>query len=106
MQLPRIRADDMYVMSVRQQRVSVELVGKAEVEERQRHLENLKVATLIYAGVRSAGPHEQLRAACPSTLTTIFFFTSMSSFSWLVEREGEGERERERESELCTVITN
>lgn len=72
---PRIRADGMYVMSVRQQRVSVELVGKAEVEERQRHLEHLKVAALIYAGVCSAGPHGQLRAACPSTTSsTIVLF--------------------------------
>lgn len=74
----------MYVMSVRQQRVSVELVGKAQVEERQRHLENLKVATLIYAGVCSAGLHGQLKDACPSTLTTIFCFDSIASFSWLV----------------------
>ena len=57
----------MYVMSVRQQRVAVELVGKAEVEERLGHLEILKVATLTYAGVCSAGPQGQLRAACPST---------------------------------------
>lgn len=59
-------SDDMYVMSVRQLRVAVELVGKAQVEERQRHLENLKVATLTYAGVCSAGPLGQVRAACPS----------------------------------------
>ncbi|KAG0628577.1 hypothetical protein M758_1G036700 [Ceratodon purpureus] len=62
---PDSEQDDMYVMSVRQQRVAVELVGKAEVEERQGHLENLKVATLIYAAVCSAGPQGQLRAACP-----------------------------------------
>lgn len=68
-------ADDMYVMSVRQLRVAVELVGKAQVEERQRHLENLKVATLTYAGVCSAGPLGQVRAACPSTLLiTLSYF--------------------------------
>ena len=68
----------MYVMSVRQQRVAVEFVGKAEVEERQGHLENLKVATLTYAGVRSAGPQGQLRAACPSTLLTFIYFENYS----------------------------
>lgn len=74
----------MYVMSVRQQRVSVELVGKEQVEERQRHLEFLKVATLIYGMVCSAGPHGQLKAACPSTLLTICLIAAMTSISWLV----------------------
>lgn len=72
----------MYVMSVRQQRVAVELVGKAEVEERQGHLEDLKVATLTYAGVCSAGPHGQLRA-CPSTsLITIYIESLRASIAF------------------------
>jgi len=91
----------MYVMSARQQRVSVELVGKAEVEERQRHLENLRVATLIYAGVCSTGPHGQLRAACPSTLSTIFRFEPYRFHVFcLLAFQGlspEGEREFGRE---------
>ncbi|OAE19058.1 hypothetical protein AXG93_2839s1540 [Marchantia polymorpha subsp. ruderalis] len=57
--------DGMYVMSVRQRRMTVELVGKDQIEEKQKHLEDLKVVILAYAGVCSAGPRGQVGGLAP-----------------------------------------
>lgn len=60
-------ADDMYVLSTRQRRLPVELVGKRQIEARQKELQHLRVASLAYTGVSSAGPPGQFQSLVPST---------------------------------------
>jgi hypothetical protein len=76
-----VGADDMYVMSVSQLKVAVEFVGKAEVEERQKNLKALQVATLNYAGVCSAGPPGELRSACSSISPSQFHLVTKLYFN-------------------------
>eukprot|EP00249_Psilotum_nudum_P006771 c20044_g1_i1 orf=398-2047(-) len=58
--------DDMYVVSVRQKNVAVKLVGKDRIVEKQKHLEELNSASLVYSGVCSAGPLGELHNALPN----------------------------------------
>lgn len=59
----------MFILStVTKVRVPVELVGKTQVEDRQRQLHILKLAALAYAGVSWAGPPGQIKAAASSNL--------------------------------------
>ncbi|KAI5065360.1 hypothetical protein GOP47_0020055 [Adiantum capillus-veneris] len=50
--------DGMYLLSVRQKRVTIELVGKDKIENKQNNLEDLTSASLVYKGVVSAGELE------------------------------------------------
>lgn len=52
--------DGMYLLSVRQKRVSVELVGKEKIEKKQKHLEDLISASLVYEGISSSGELENV----------------------------------------------
>lgn len=58
--------EEMYVVSVRQRRVAVQLVGLEKIEERQKHLDALVSAMLMYTGVASVGPPGELRATAPN----------------------------------------
>ncbi|KAH7435246.1 hypothetical protein KP509_06G056000 [Ceratopteris richardii] len=48
----------MYLLSVHQKKVTIELVGKEKIENKQKHLEELSSASLVYKGVVSAGELE------------------------------------------------
>eukprot|EP00250_Pteridium_aquilinum_P007031 c16829_g1_i2 orf=48-1721(+) len=50
--------DGMYLLSVRQKRVTVELVGKEKIENKQKHLEDLTSVSVVYNGVVAAGSLE------------------------------------------------
>ncbi|KAG0567309.1 hypothetical protein KC19_7G125700 [Ceratodon purpureus] len=61
--------EEMYVLSTgknRKTKVPVLLVGKEQVEARQRQLGILRLAALSYAGVCCAGPAGQIRAVAPN----------------------------------------
>jgi hypothetical protein len=45
----------MYLLSVHQKRVAVELVGKAKIEKKLKQFEELTSASLIYANISSPG---------------------------------------------------
>lgn len=47
--------DAMYLLSVRQKRVAIQFVGKEKIEEKQKHLEDLTSASLVYECVSTAG---------------------------------------------------
>ncbi|KAL3681941.1 hypothetical protein R1sor_024897 [Riccia sorocarpa] len=47
-------------------RMNVELVGKDQIEEKQKRIEELKVVILAHAGVRSAGPRGEVAGLAPS----------------------------------------
>lgn len=70
----------MYVVSVRQRRVAVQLVGLEKIEERQKHLDALVSAMLMYTGVASVGPPGELRATAPSELCCLPPLLSSSGF--------------------------
>ena len=53
-------ADDMYLLSVHCKRVSVELVGKAQIEKKLKHFEELTSASLIYANISSSGEFQNV----------------------------------------------
>ncbi|MCO5609283.1 hypothetical protein L7F22_063509 [Adiantum nelumboides] len=48
----------MYLLSVHQKRVAIELVGKDKIENKQNRLEDLTSASLVYKGVVSSGELE------------------------------------------------
>ncbi|KAH9323020.1 hypothetical protein KI387_017659, partial [Taxus chinensis] len=57
--------DEMYVLSSSQKRVSIELVGVTEIQERQMHLENLLHVSLEYTGVSSPGSIQEISGLLP-----------------------------------------
>ncbi|XP_024534249.1 tubulin-folding cofactor E [Selaginella moellendorffii] len=59
-------AEDMYLMSVRQRKVAVELVGQSKVEEKQKKLNELRAASLVFAGVSSLGPPGEISSSAPN----------------------------------------
>ena len=50
----------MYLLSVHCKRVSVELVGKAQIEKKLKHFEELTSASLIYANISSSGEFQNV----------------------------------------------
>ncbi|KAI3990866.1 hypothetical protein MKX01_026050 [Papaver californicum] len=57
--------DEMYVLSARNNRVAVELVGKSKVQDKLSRLEDLVGASLSYLGVSSVGSKGQINAVVP-----------------------------------------
>ncbi|KAI3878920.1 hypothetical protein MKX03_037317 [Papaver bracteatum] len=58
--------DEMYVLSARNNRVAVELVGKSKVQDKLSRLEDLVGASLSYLGVSSVGSRGQINAVVPN----------------------------------------
>lgn len=58
----------MYVLSASNKRVSVQLLGKDEIEDKLSRFEELKSASISYLGVRSPGDPNEIRSAVPSAL--------------------------------------
>ncbi|KAI3972696.1 hypothetical protein MKX01_019354 [Papaver californicum] len=58
--------DEMYVLSARNNRVAVELVGKSKVQDKLSRLEDLVGASLSYLGVSSVGSKGQINAVVPN----------------------------------------
>jgi len=59
-------ADEMYVFSSSNKRVSVQLVGKDEIQNKLSHFEKLSSASLAYLGVSSAGPLNEISSVASS----------------------------------------
>ncbi|KAK1262969.1 hypothetical protein QJS04_geneDACA016270 [Acorus gramineus] len=57
--------DEMYVLSTRNNRVSIEFVGKNKVQEKLSRFEDLIGASLAYLGISSAGPPLQINSTIP-----------------------------------------
>lgn len=66
-------ADEMYVLSARNKRVTVQLVGKTKIQEKLSRFEELLSASLPYLGVRSTGHPHQINAIVPSRSFPFFF---------------------------------
>ncbi|OVA14550.1 CAP Gly-rich domain [Macleaya cordata] len=58
--------DEMYVLSARNKRVAVQLVGKNKVQDKLSRLEDLVGASLSYLGVSSVGSPGQISAVVPN----------------------------------------
>ncbi|XP_010246137.1 PREDICTED: tubulin-folding cofactor E isoform X2 [Nelumbo nucifera] len=58
--------NEMYVLSERNKRVAIELVGKNKVQDKLSRFEELKGASLSYLGVSSTGPPGQISAIVPN----------------------------------------
>ncbi|KAJ7519701.1 hypothetical protein O6H91_20G051600 [Diphasiastrum complanatum] len=58
--------DEMYVMSVTQKRVGIELVGKNKIEEKQHRLDELYIASLSYAGVAFSDKTGEIKSIVPN----------------------------------------
>ena len=65
-------ADEMYVLSASNKRVSVQLLGKDKIEDKLSRFEELKSASVSYLGVSSLGGPAELLAAVPSELVFPF----------------------------------
>lgn len=64
--MPCSVADEMYVFSASNKRVSVQLLGKDKIQDKLNRFEELISASLYYLGVSSSGPPSQISAAVPS----------------------------------------
>ncbi|KAJ8625342.1 hypothetical protein MRB53_033872 [Persea americana] len=58
--------DEMYVLSARNKRVTIQLVGKTKVQEKLSHFEELLSASLPYLGVRLTGHPHQINSIVPN----------------------------------------
>lgn len=58
----------MYVLSARNKRVSVQLLGKHKIEDKMSRLEELTSASLSYLGVRFPGAPDHVSSILPSKL--------------------------------------
>ncbi|KAE9452343.1 hypothetical protein C3L33_15756, partial [Rhododendron williamsianum] len=62
----RAIADEMYVFSASNRRVSVQLLGKDKIQDKLSRFEELASASLFYLGVSSSGPPCQISATIPN----------------------------------------
>ncbi|KAJ4960458.1 hypothetical protein NE237_020368 [Protea cynaroides] len=58
--------DEMYVLSARNKRVAIQLVGKNKVQDKLSRFEELLGASLSYLGVSSTGPPGQINTVVPN----------------------------------------
>ncbi|XP_068647761.1 tubulin-folding cofactor E [Aristolochia californica] len=58
--------EEMYVLSVRNKRVNIQLVGKNKVQEKLSRFEELRAASVSYLGVSSIGPRHQISSVVPN----------------------------------------
>lgn len=58
--------DEMYVLSTRRNRISIQLVGKDKIQEKLNHFQDLTSVSISYMGVSSTGPLHEIYAALPS----------------------------------------
>lgn len=62
-------AEEMYVLSASNRRVSVQLVGKEQIEDKLSRFEELTAASLSYLGVSSIGAPFEICSVVPSRLS-------------------------------------
>lgn len=71
-------ADEMYVLSASNKRVSVQLVGKDKIQDKLSRFEELTGASISYLGVSSPGFSRENGGLLPSKLkSTNFVFESL-----------------------------
>lgn len=58
--------DEMYVLSARNKKVSIELLGKHKIEDKFSRFEELTSASLSYLGVRFPGSPDHISLTLPS----------------------------------------
>ncbi|XP_058090068.1 tubulin-folding cofactor E [Magnolia sinica] len=58
--------DEMYVLSARNNRVAIQLVGKDKLQEKLNRFEELLGVSLSYLGISSTGSPQQIKAAVPN----------------------------------------
>ncbi|XP_008775749.2 tubulin-folding cofactor E isoform X2 [Phoenix dactylifera] len=58
--------DEMYVLSTSNKRVSIQLVGKNKVQEKLKHFEELRGASVSYLGVSFVEPSHEINALVPN----------------------------------------
>lgn len=75
------RLDEMYVLSARNNRVSVELLGKEKIQDKMSRFEDLTSASLSHLGVRLPGSPDHVSSVLPSKL---IFSPNRSTFSSVV----------------------
>ena len=61
-------ADDMFVLSTSNQRVSVQLLGKDKIHDKLSRLEELTSVSLSYMGISSPGIASHINNTVPSKL--------------------------------------
>jgi hypothetical protein len=66
-----IFADEMYVLSTSNKKVSIELLGTSEINDKLSRFEELTNASLAYMGVSSPGIPCELSTTVPSKLNSI-----------------------------------
>lgn len=64
-------ADEMYVLSSSNKRVSIQLLGKSELDDKLSRIEELTNASLAFMGVGSPGVSCQISTTVPSKLNSI-----------------------------------
>ncbi|KAL5993275.1 hypothetical protein ACLOJK_014199 [Asimina triloba] len=60
--------EEMYVLSARNNRVAIQLVGKDKVQEKLSHFDELHRVSLSYLGISLIGPLQQIKTTVPSKL--------------------------------------
>lgn len=60
--------DEMYVLSARNKKVTIELLGKHQIEDKFSRFEELTTASLAYLGVSFPGPRDKISSTLPSKL--------------------------------------
>nr|XP_019708382.2 tubulin-folding cofactor E isoform X2 [Elaeis guineensis] len=58
--------DEMYILSTSKKRVSIQLVGKNKVQEKLKHFEELRGASVSYLGVSFVGSSDEINALVPN----------------------------------------
>lgn len=60
--------DEMYVLSARNKKVAIELLGKHKIEDKFSRFEELTSVSLSYLGVSFPGPPDHISSTLPSKL--------------------------------------
>lgn len=76
-------ADDMYVLSASNKRVSIQLVGKDKIQDKLSRFEELTGASLSYMGVSTPGVPCQIGTTVPSKLVLCFLPSNICSLDIL-----------------------
>ncbi|XP_047961102.1 tubulin-folding cofactor E [Salvia hispanica] len=58
--------DEMYVLSARNKKVTIELLGKHQIEDKFSRFEELTTASLAYLGVSFPGPRDKISSTLPN----------------------------------------
>ena len=74
-------ADEMYVFSASNKRVTVQLLGKDKIQDKLSRFEELTAASLSYLGVSTPGDPCQIGTIVPSKL--VLFFSNVCSLDTL-----------------------